>query len=180
MKQSRPIIIDASVGVAIARSETDGVAAAEAFRMWRRDRRTLMVPSLFWLELANALLRRRGWKGSEVLRAVHDLDEFELETIELDRPAVVAAIHLSEQHGLTSYDATYLALAESVEGDLLTFDAALRTAAGDRAISLGGHRLSEAPAAYEYEVTWPNYKEASAYLAKLRAEALAGRVEARR
>ena len=37
------------------------------------------------------------------------------------------------------------------------------------------YRLHDAPAVYEHDVTWPNYKEASAYLAKLRTEALAGR-----
>jgi len=32
-------------------------------------------------------------------------------------------------------------------------------------------KLSETPAVYEHDVTWPNYKGASAFLAKLRAEA---------
>ncbi len=37
------------------------------------------------------------------------------------------------------------------------------------------HRTAETSAPYEHEVTWPNYKEASAYLARLRADAPAGR-----
>ena len=66
-------------------------------------------------------------------------------------------------------------LAETLVAPLATLDRALARAAGSRARFLGpgdpGHRLSEPPAAYEHDVTWPNYKGASAYLSKLRAEA---------
>ena len=77
----------------------------------------------------------------------------------------------AERYGLSMYDAAYLALADSIDGEVLTFDQALKIAAGDRAITLG-HQLSETQVVYERDVTWPNYKGASAYLAKLRAEAL--------
>ena len=89
---------------------------------------------------------------------------------------LLSTLDIAERHGLTAYDATYLALAISVDGQLLTFDEALRAAAGARAIPTGHeHRTAELRPAYEHEVTWPNYKEASAYLARLRADALAGR-----
>ena len=129
------------------------------------------MPSHFWLEVANGLLMRWHWPGAEVLEAIHDLDRLRLETIELDRAAVVLAIDLSERHGLTAYDAAYLALAISMDASLVTFDDALRMAAGSRALHIGPARLSETPAPYEHPVTWPHYKGASAYLAKLRAEA---------
>jgi hypothetical protein len=76
---------------------------------------------------------------------------------------------------LTAYDAAYLALARTEDADLLTLDDELALAAGDRAVPIGDdHRLHETPAVYEHQVTWPMYKEASAYLAKLRADALRG------
>jgi hypothetical protein len=85
-------------------------------------------------------------------------------------------IDLMERTGLTSYDALYLAVAEQLGATLATLDGRLATAAGDRLDPLGGStRMSEAPAIYEQDVTWPNYKEASAYLAQLRAAAIAGR-----
>ena len=87
---------------------------------------------------------------------------------------LIQVIDRVERHGLTPYDAMYLALAETVGGQLATLDWTLATAAGSRAIIFGdGRRLHETPAVYEHDVTWPNYKQASAYLARLRAELLA-------
>lgn len=167
-----PVVIDASAGIAIVRSEADGESAATAIEQWTRERRSLVVPSHFWLEVVNALMRRHRWTGEAVLNAVHQLDRMAMATIEPDRPLLLAAMDLAERSGLSSYDAMYLAVAESMDGSLLTFVHELRSAAGPRAISLGGHRLSEPSSPYKREVTWPRYKGASAYLAKLRADAL--------
>ena len=106
-----------------------------------------------------------------MFEAIHLLDRLGLETVDLDRPTILSAVDLAERHDLTPYDAMYLALADSIDGALMTFDRALRAAAGVRAVGVDGHRLSEASAPYEHDVTWPNYKGASAYLATLRAEA---------
>ena len=111
-----------------------------------------------------------------MLEAVHRLDTLGLETVEPGRPLLLQAIDGIERHGLTAYDALYLVLAESINADLATFDRELVAAAGPRAIVFDeGHGLHETPAVYEHDVTWPSYKGASAYLAKLRAEALAER-----
>jgi predicted nucleic acid-binding protein len=167
------IVLDASVAISIARDEAEGPAAQAAISGWTQGGARIMVPSHFWLEVVNALVRRYGWAGADVLRSIHDLDLHGIETVDLDRAAVVLAIDLTERHRLSSYDAAYLALAIVVDGFLATFDVALAAAAGARALRPGGPpRLSEAPAAYEHAVTWPNYKGASAYLSKLRAEAV--------
>jgi predicted nucleic acid-binding protein len=167
----RPVIVDASVAVAIARDEVGAGAAEAAIEGWKRSRRPVFVPSHFWYEVVNSLVRRHRWATNKVLEAIQVLDQSNIQTIQLDRANLVLALDRAERYGLSAYDAAYLALAESVDGELLTFDQALRAAAGDRAIVLG-HQLSETPAVYEHDVTWPNYKGASAYLAKLRAEAL--------
>jgi predicted nucleic acid-binding protein len=163
--------MDASVAVAIVRNEPEGVAAAASIAQSTRDGSRIVVPSHFWLEVANTLIRRRHWPGAQVLQAVHELDNLQPETVELHRGMLILTIDTSERYGLTTYDATYLALAISVEGTLLTLDAELHAAAGHRAHPSGPIRLSETPAVYEHDVTWPNYKGASAFLAKLRAEA---------
>ena len=106
-----------------------------------------------------------------MLQAIHDLDEIGFETIPLDRPLLVLSIDMGERHRLTAYDAAYLALAVSMDASIATLDTALRAAAGARALHIGPTRMSETPAAYEHSVTWPDYKGASAFLARLRAEA---------
>jgi predicted nucleic acid-binding protein len=166
-----PFVIDASLVIAVVRGEPDGLSAAQALDHWTRERRRLIVPGHFWLEVANALGSRRRLPGSAILEAIHEIDGFGLETIDGDRAQLILTIDLMERHGLTAYDAAYLGLAITWDGLVATFDSALRVAAADRLVHVGRPRLAETPASYEHTVTWPNYKGASAFLAKLRAEA---------
>jgi predicted nucleic acid-binding protein len=167
-----PVIIDASIAIAMVRKEPIETVVRAAVRGWTQLDRDLIVPAIFWFEVVNALSRRHRYRGLDLLRAVHELDELELVTVDPDRPLLLLTIDYVERFGLTAYDASYLALAEVHGGDIATLDGALIRAAGTRAINLDErHRLSEPPAPYEHAVTWPNYKRASAYLAQLRAEA---------
>jgi predicted nucleic acid-binding protein len=172
----RPVVIDASAALTIVLDEPHGAAIESALRTWGTQGRTIAVPAHFWLEVVNTLGRRPEWTGQRTIAALHRLDLFGVQTIELDRPLLLRSIDLVERYRLTSYDAAYLAAAESIDGDLASLDRALLAAAGTRAIAFDDeHRINEAPATYEHDVTWPNYKEASAYLAHLRSEALAER-----
>jgi predicted nucleic acid-binding protein len=164
-------VIDASIGIAISRSEPTRTDAAAAITRWTGQGARIVVPSHFWLEVTNVLMRRHRWNGAATFEAIHELDDLALETVELDRPTLLSAIDLTERRGLSSYDAMYLALADALDGVLVTLDRRLAMAAGPRATNINGRRSSESPLPYEHDVTWPNYKGASAYLAKLRAEA---------
>ena len=172
----RPIVIDASVVLALILDEPEGPDVERAMRSWVATGRPLLVPSQFWPEVVNRLIRLPGASGRSVLAALHRLDTFGLVTEQPDRPWLLRLLHLTERHRLTAYDAGYLALAERMDAELASLDRDLVAAAGERAIAFGrDHRIHEQPATYEHDVTWPNYREASAYLAHLRAEALAGR-----
>ncbi len=171
-----PVVIDASVAIALLLDEPEAPEIAQALVQWVTAERHLIVPAHFWLEVVNRIGRVPGTTGERIIAAVHRLNSFDLESAESAPPTLLQIIDRIERHGLTAYDAAYLVLAENVGGQLATLDRTLAAAAGSRAITFGdGHRLHDAPAVYEHDVTWPNYKEASAYLAKLRTEALAGR-----
>ena len=169
------VVIDASLAVARLRVEEQTPQILGAFREWSRMGTRLVVPRAFWWEVVNALTAGHRYSGEEVLEAVHELETLGIESRDPDRGSLLLTISAVERFRLTAYDAQYLVLAETLVAPLATLDRALARAAGSRARYLGpgdpGHRLSEPPAAYEHEVTWPNYKGASAYLAKLRAEA---------
>jgi predicted nucleic acid-binding protein len=172
MSDQPPVIVDSSIGIALVRKEPKAPVIRAATRRWAEGGRTLLVPPIFWFEVVNVLARRHRHGGMDILRAVHELDELDLITADTDRGHLLLTIEHVERFGLSSYDASYLALADIQVGDLATLDHALAAAAGPRAISFDEHhRLSETPAVYERDVTWPNYRGASAYLAKLRAEA---------
>jgi predicted nucleic acid-binding protein len=170
------VIIDASVALARVRREPSWEAIDRLIRGWRAEAAILYVPTHFWLEISNALVRGHRMSGAAVIEAIHRLDELGLETVELDRPLLLLALDVAGRHGLTMYDAAYLAIAESLGGLLFSADHELVAAAGSRGVSpagVGDHRLSEAPAfdGSEQQPTWPNYAGTSAYLARLRAEA---------
>ena len=176
MTTATTVVIDTSAAIAIIREEPAGVPAARIIRTAAAAGTRVVVPSHFWLEVLNPLLTRYRTRGLDVIQAIHELDRLRLETIEIDRPLVLSTLDLAERHALTAYDAIYLALAISLDARLLTFDEQLRLASGARAMAIDdGHRTGETAATYEHDVTWPDYREASAYLAQLRADAIAGR-----
>jgi predicted nucleic acid-binding protein len=169
------VVVDASFAVARLRVEEQTTGIIERFRDWSRDGTRIVVPRPFWWEVANTLAVRHRQTGAQVLEAVHTLETFRIESRDLDRGQLLLTIGAVERFGLTAYDAQYLLLAETLGAEMATLDRRLALAAGARAIAMddrwSGHRLSESRVPYEHEVTWPNYKGASAYLAELRAEA---------
>lgn len=91
----------------------------------------VFAPQLLLVEVANVLLRkqRRGELSApelrEMLQAVMSLPIRYFE----HGPLLLPACALAETHGLTAYDALYLALAEQYGAHLVTSDETLRNAA---------------------------------------------------
>ena len=169
---SQPIVLDASVGIAIIRFEAPGAEAADVVARHRSAGGRMIVPDHFWLELANILPRRYHASPEQVVAELMAVDGLEMESIRIDRPMLLFALDLQHRHGLSTYDAVYLALAESENARLLTLDARLAAAAGTRTIRLAGfgpHHVAEARAAYGRQpIDWARF---GPYLARLRAEA---------
>jgi len=180
-----PLVIDAGAAVGILREERDGPRFAAVIASHAMQGGRVIVPGHFWLEVSNSLGRRHGWTGEAIVEAVHRLDTFNLETMALERPDVLLSITLMERHRLTAYDAAYLALAYVLQGSLLTGDRALAQAAGALAIlapGLSGTSETREPYLSDRETrpTWPDYSGLSAFLSKLRAEAIRDREAVRR
>lgn len=173
---SARLVVDASAMIAIVRSEPEQGVLETILEARKRAGVRLLAPTGFWLEIVNSLVRRHRLSSEEVLEAFRDIDAVGLHMVDTGRSLLLLTLDLAERFGLTAYDASYLAVALTEDADLLTLDRDLALAAGDRAVSVGDlPRLHESPTIYEHDVTWPRYKEVSAYLAHLRAEALAGR-----
>lgn len=172
---TRGIVLDASVALTLILRQSGLEDVKHRLRAWGTSGTEMRVPSPFWLEVANSLLRRHHFDGRSVVEAIHQLDELGMETVEVDRAMTLLAIDRAERFSLTTYDATYLALAELVDASLYTADLALLAAAGSRGLPVAGgaeHRLSEAAVSYlsERPPTWPDYSGVSAYLSRLRVE----------
>jgi predicted nucleic acid-binding protein len=167
------LVVDASAAVAMVAGEHRGRLVADVIGARRRTAAEILVPNHFWLEVVNALAIGYEASAAVIVEAIAELDATGIETVALDRPHVLLVIDAIHRHRLTAYDAAYLVLAETADADLLTLDARLAAAAGDRSARLeGGHSIGEAEAPYEAPadratlVAWPG---AAAYLRELRA-----------
>jgi predicted nucleic acid-binding protein len=169
------IVLDASVALCVGLGEPSAALVEDRLRGWLRGGERLIVPSPFWLEVVNTLRIRGRMSGGAIVEAVHYLDTFDLETVDLDRPHLLLVVDAVEHHGLTGYDASYLVLAELLDASLATFDRPLAAAAGGRWIPVDRPTgVHEARIAYPSEPTWPDYSGLGAFLSRLRAAAQDG------
>jgi predicted nucleic acid-binding protein len=166
------VVLDASVGVAFVRDEPNSLHASRRVHGLRGTGHRLVVPSVFWLEIVNVLGRRYHAPPDAILEAVVELEAAGLETVDLDRPMLLLAIDAIVRHGLTAYDAAYLALADAADARLLTADVTLAAASGPRGMLVGEDRgVRERPPTYKLAggPAWAAWPGAAAYLRELRA-----------
>ena len=138
---NQAFVLDASVGFAWvypgqASAETDNLLDEVAAG------RIIVVPPLWFLEIANSLLsaqRRKLLTPIERKTALKMLSEL---TYTVDEAATQSAFHktsdLAEKHKLSVYDAVYLELALRRKLPLASRDAALRQAAKQHGLKVHG------------------------------------------
>lgn len=164
------LVVDASAGLKLLRDEPGRAEVRQHIRVRSVSGEPVLVPPLFWLEIINVLATRQRYPSGAVVEAVYELEQVGIATADVGRPGVLAVIDAVGRFGLTAYDAAYLVLAESVDAPLLTADARLGWAAGDRAILVGaGGRVAEVPRDYAAGPSWADWKGAVAYLGELRS-----------
>ena len=125
-------VIDSSVGLSWVHHD-QATPETEKLLAEVETGTTVVVPSLWFLEIANGLLvlqRRKKLTGAERKSALDTLTGLSLI---VDEEAAQVAFgrtsELAEKHGLTIYDATYLEVALRRKLALASRDTALRDAA---------------------------------------------------
>lgn len=120
------LVIDASVAFKwlIPDAAEDDVAAAKALLVEHMEGRVeIVVPALLYYEVANILLFGRSRPpGNEAAEALSDLFSIPLTIASPTPDGANAALRLASQHGLSYYDASYVALAEELDCVLVTAD----------------------------------------------------------
>jgi predicted nucleic acid-binding protein len=136
-------VLDASVALAWT-LPGEAHAAPAAALLARLAEEAALVPSLWRLEVGNALLtaeRRGRLRPERVAAAWRLLAELPIE-LDAETPARAWAgtAELARRHGLTLYDAAYLELAARRALPLATFDALLARAAAAERVPLAAGR----------------------------------------
>lgn len=134
------LVLDSSVTLAWVFGDETTATIRQVFESIAEN--GAVVPSLWWLEVANSLTVavRRKRINTELRRAA--LDDLALLDISTDQQTASQAwsetLRLADQHHLTLYDAAYLELARRRGLPLATLDQALRAAAISASVSLLG------------------------------------------
>lgn len=125
-----PLVLDASVLLALALEEPAGQRAADILAVVAGAPVRLLAPDLFDVECASGLVKavRRGRMEADAARtALADALRFPAERMSL--PGLhLEALDLAPAFGISAHDAEYVALAALVTGTLLTADARLARA----------------------------------------------------
>ena len=119
-------MVDASVAFKwlIPDAAEEDVSAAKAILVDHMEGRVaITVPALLYYEVANILLFGRSKPPvDEAAEALRDLYSIPLEVAVPAPDTADAALRLASDHGLSYYDASYVALAETLDCALITAD----------------------------------------------------------
>lgn len=145
------VICDSSMALAWLNDEPIPAWADEFWDAVERGRVEVRVPTLFWLEVGNFVVRRVDMTDDQALEGTIRLEWLAFETVEMDRPLRLMALQQARTFRLSAYDAMYLSLAQTVDAQLATLDTRLGAAAqamGRRYGADSGPAIREAPAVY--------------------------------
>lgn len=121
-------VVDASVGIKLFMNEDLSEVADLLFaRLAAQPAPQFYVPDLFYVECANILwkyVHRFGYSPENARQDVADLRTLALVTIST-ADLIEPALDLALTHGITAYDASYVALAQQLDLPLITADAPL-------------------------------------------------------
>lgn len=138
MKHLQPIVLDASITLTWCYPDEHSDYAYKVLD--QLEHRRAVVPSLWALEVANALVigeRRHRLTESAVVQFLELLDGLEIETdTQTALRALTGTRQLARAHDLSAYDAAYLDLAMREGLTLATLDAKLKSAAKSTGIKL--------------------------------------------
>lgn len=104
-----------------------------------------LVLDLTYYELGNFMARRARWNGSRIAARLADLAALLGSPLRPQAPELADAAGLAAGHGLSFYDATYWAVARSLDAALLTSDGELLAAGAGESPAALCERLELTP-----------------------------------
>ncbi len=119
-----PICIDAGIIVRLVLFPDDG-AVQSLWKIWTGGRQRIIAPALLYYEVVNVLcqFQKRGELTAEMTTTAVSVALALPVEIQSDRDMHVAALDVARRYGLpATYDAHYVALAQSYDAVLWTTD----------------------------------------------------------
>ncbi|MBI3273535.1 MAG: type II toxin-antitoxin system VapC family toxin [Candidatus Colwellbacteria bacterium] len=132
------IVIDASVGLKwfLQESEKDRGIALEIQKKHLRGREIIAVPELFFIEIANVLLKKAGVPQKYVREVNSILFQMNLRILSADQPLLDLALWIGSTRKITIYDALYVATGTVLSVPFVTADEKLYNRVNDLSVIL--------------------------------------------
>ena len=118
----RIIILDASVLAKTFVKERNSDKAMEFIDGYLKGEYKIIVSELTIWEVLNALKYHKGFPNEELARVGESIYYYGFEVAELNLEFILNAIKIALENDVTIYDATYLALTQIYDGELVTSD----------------------------------------------------------
>ena len=118
------LVLDASAVVKWFVEEEESNEMRKIRDLYLKGKVTVYVPSLLFVEFANALRSVKGLNLTDVVNAVKALNLLRLNVVS-DLDILDRAVELAFKTGITVYDAIYVALAKITNSKLITYDTEL-------------------------------------------------------
>ncbi|KPV65533.1 MAG: Ribonuclease VapC3 [Candidatus Bathyarchaeota archaeon BA1] len=122
MEGAQVLVLDASVAVKWYVIEDQRDKALKLRQDYMDGKIDLVTPSLILYEVGNAIRYHPGAMGSDVEEAIKGLREMEIAIQDLTDAVIKVAANIAFIEDVTFHDATYLAIAESLNTKLITAD----------------------------------------------------------
>ncbi|OGG11807.1 hypothetical protein A2Z00_01950 [Candidatus Gottesmanbacteria bacterium RBG_13_45_10] len=117
------IVVDASVGIKWLKTDEKGAEAArEIFRDNIEKRSSIIVPSLFFLEIANVLALTKKVTRAMLKRRIQFLNKSGLTVHSFSKTNLEEAAILAKQYSTTVYDMLYAVIAKELGCQFITAD----------------------------------------------------------
>ena len=118
------LVLDASAVVKWFVEEEESNEMRKIRDLYLKGKVTVYVPSLLFVEFANALRSVKGLTLTDVVNAVKALNLLRLNVVS-DLDILDRAVELAFKTNITVYDAIYVALAKITNSKLITYDTEL-------------------------------------------------------
>ena len=132
VERAQIFVIDASVAVKWYVEEEGRDKALEVRRDYAEGRIDLTSPALMIYEVFNALRYHSGLSATDIARYVDSLMDMQIDLRLPSRDTNNLAAELALEEEISGYDAHYIALAQTIQTQLITSDAQLRDRLSDR------------------------------------------------
>lgn len=118
------IVIDASVGIKWFRKTSEEFIdqALILLKNHLDDKEIITVPSLFYLEIANAMVTKTGYKEKIIRENLRFLNDQNLKIYSFTKDDYIESAMLSRKYKTTVYDMLYAVIARKLKTTLITAD----------------------------------------------------------